>query len=64
MPAKKRPSGRDPLAGETFIDINAHSRSQPGGPGPQGNPPRPQAAPRSPRGIRAASPAGAPPEGP
>ena len=37
MPAKKRPSGRDPLAGETFIDINAHS--QPQGRGPQGNPP-------------------------
>ena len=64
MPAKKRPSGRDPLAGETFIDINAPLPLPARGPRPPGQPPRPQAAPRSPRGIRAASPAGAPPEGP
>lgn len=50
MPAKKRPSGRDPLAGETFIDINAHSRSQPGGPGPQGNPPVRRRPPGPPEG--------------
>ena len=50
MPAKKRPSGRDPLAGETFIDINAHSRSQPGGPGPQGNPPARRRPPGPPGG--------------
>ena len=50
MPAKKRPSGRDPLAGETFIDINAHSRSQPGGPGPQGNPPASRRPPGPPEG--------------
>lgn len=50
MPAKKRPSGRDPLAGETFIDINAHSRSQPGGPGPQGNPPARRRPPGPPEG--------------
>ena len=50
MPAKKRPSGRDPLAGETFIDINAHSRSQPGGPGPQGRPPARRRPPGPPGG--------------
>lgn len=50
MPAKRRPSGRDPLAGETFIDINAHSRSQPGGPGPQGNPPARRRPPGPPGG--------------
>ena len=50
MPAKKRPPGRDPLAGETFIDINAHSRSQPGGPGPQGNPPARRRPPGPPGG--------------
>ena len=50
MPARKRPSGRDPLAGETFIDINAHSRSQPGGPGPQGNPPARRRPPGPPGG--------------
>lgn len=50
MPAKKRPSGRDPLAGETFIDISAHSRSQPGGPGPQGNPPARRRPPGPPEG--------------
>lgn len=50
MPAKKRPSGRDPLAGETFIDINAHSRSQPGGPGSQGNPPARRRPPGPPGG--------------
>lgn len=50
MPAKKRPPGRDPLAGETFIDINAHSRSQPGGPGPQGNPPARRRPPGPPEG--------------
>lgn len=50
MPAKKRPSGRDPLAGETFIDINAHSRSQPGGHSPQGNPPARRRPPGPPGG--------------
>lgn len=50
MPAKKRPFGRDPLAGETFIDINAHSRSQPGGPGPQGRPPARRRPPGPPGG--------------
>lgn len=50
MPAKKRPSGRDPLAGETFIGISAHSRSQPGGPGPQGNPPARRRPPGPPGG--------------
>lgn len=50
MPAKKRPSGRDPLAGETFIGINAHSRSQPGGPGPQGRPPARRRPPGPPGG--------------
>ena len=50
MPAKKRPSGRDPLAGETFIDINAHSRSQPGGPGPQARPPARRRPPGPPEG--------------
>lgn len=50
MPAKKRPSGRDPLAGETFIDINAHSRPQPGGPGPQGRPPARRRPPGPPGG--------------
>ena len=50
MPAKKRPSGRDPLAGETFIGISAHSRSQPGGPGPQGRPPARRRPPGPPGG--------------
>ena len=50
MPAKKRPSGRDPLAGETFIGINAHSRSHPGGPGPQGRPPARRRPPGPPGG--------------
>lgn len=49
MPAKKRPSGRDPLAGETFIGISAPS--QPQGRGPQARPParrRPPAPPGGP----------------
>lgn len=48
MPAKKRPSGRDPLAGETFIDINAHS--QPQGRGPQARPPARRRPPGPPEG--------------
>ena len=48
MPAKKRPSGRDPLAGETFIGISAHS--QPQGRGPQGNPPARRRPPGPPGG--------------
>lgn len=48
MPAKKRPSGRDPLAGETFIDINAHS--QPQGRGPQARPPARRRPPGPPGG--------------
>lgn len=49
MPAKKRPSGRDPLAGETFIGISGSS--QPQGRGPQARPParkRPPAPPQGP----------------
>lgn len=48
MPAKKRPSGRDPLAGETFIGISAHS--QPQGRGPQARPPARRRPPGPPEG--------------
>lgn len=48
MPAKKRPSGRDPLAGETFIGISAPS--QPQGRGPQARPPARKRPPGPPGG--------------
>ncbi len=48
MPAKKRPSGRDPLAGETFIGISAPSHPQ--GRGPQARPPARKRPPGPPQG--------------
>ena len=62
MPAKKRPSGRDPLAGETFIGISAPS--QPQGRGPQARPPARRRPPAPPGGPERPPRRDPPPEGP